>query len=58
MNPLGQTIYYGKYSRQKDTINILSSNYNGYAKQLPQTGLIHSDTVYWSGFDVMLVDRK
>jgi hypothetical protein len=54
---LGQTIYYGKYSRQQDTIKILSSNYNGHV-QLPQTGIIQSDTVYWSNFDVMLVDKK
>jgi hypothetical protein len=57
-NKLGQTIYHGKYSRNRDTINIISSNYSGYAKQLPQTGLIQNDTVYWSGFDIMLVDKK
>jgi hypothetical protein len=54
---LGQTIYYGKYSRRQDTISILSSNYNGHV-QLPQTGIIKSDTVYWRNFDVMLVDKK
>ena len=53
---LGQTFYFGKFAKQKDTINILSSNYNGM--RLPQTGLIQSDTVFWSDFDVMLIDNN
>ena len=55
---LGHTIFYGKYYRNKDTLNIVSSNYNGYAHRLPKTGIIQKDTVYWNKFDTMLVDRK
>ena len=55
---LGQTVYYGKYDKQNDTLNILEDNYNGYAKELPKTGVIKSDTVFWTKFDTMLVDKK
>ena len=54
---LGQTIYYGNYSRRQDTINILSSNYNGDIL-LPLIGLIQRDTLYWRDFDVMLIKKK
>jgi hypothetical protein len=54
---LGQTISYGSYSRNKDTINILNSNYNGYATPLPKSGIVSSDTIYWKGFDTMLVEH-
>ena len=55
---LGQTIYYGSYSKRKDTLNILRSNYNSHAKRLPQKGTIQSDTVYWNNFDIMLVGKE
>ena len=55
---LGHKIFYGKYSRSKDTLNILSSNYNGYAESLPQIGFIQNGIVYWNDFDTMLVDKK
>jgi hypothetical protein len=57
-NLLGHKIFYGKYSRNKDTLNIISSNYNGYVQHLPQTGIVQKDTVYWDKFDTMLVDKR
>jgi len=55
---LGQTVYYGKYIKQGDTLKILGSNYNGSAKGLPKTGLIKADTVFWNKFDTMLLDKE
>jgi hypothetical protein len=53
-----QTVYYGKYDKQNDTLNILETNYTGYVKELPKTGVITADTVFWNKFDKMLVDKK
>ena len=55
---LGQTVYYGKYDKLNDTLFINDNNYNGYVKELPKTGTIKADTVYWTKFDTMLIDRK
>ena len=55
---VGQTVYYGKYCKQQDTLKILETNYDGYAKELPKTGIIKSDTVYWNRFDTMLIDKE
>jgi hypothetical protein len=52
-----KTIYYGKYAQSGNVINIQSSNYDGYAKQLPEIGLIKNDTVFWKGFDTMVVEK-
>jgi hypothetical protein len=38
-----------------DTIKIKSSNYNGDAKNFPKQGVIRKDTVFWIGFDTMLI---
>ena len=54
----GQTVYYGKYDKLNDTIFIGENNYNSYVKKLPKTGTIKADTVYWSKFDTMLIDKK
>ena len=55
---LGQTVYYGKYDKFNDKLFIRDNNYNGYLKELPKTGTIKSDTVYWTKFDTMLIDKK
>lgn len=55
---LGQTVYYGKYDKLNDTIFIRDNNYNGYVKELPKTATIRADTVYWTRFDTMLIDKK
>jgi hypothetical protein len=55
---LGQTVYYGKYDKLNDTLFINDNNYNGYVKELPKAGTIKADTVYWTKFDTMLIDRK
>lgn len=57
-NRLGQTVYYGKYDKLNDTLFIGDNNYNGYVKNFPKTGIIKADTVYWSNFDTMLIDKK
>ncbi|MFT3904010.1 MAG: hypothetical protein QM727_12610 [Niabella sp.] len=57
-NRLGQTVYYGKYDKLNDTLFIRDNNYNGYVRELPKTGIIKDDTVYWTKFDTMLIDRK
>jgi len=55
---LGQTVYYGKYDKLNDILFIGDNNYTGYVKQLPTTGTIKADTVYWTNFDKMLIDKK
>lgn len=57
-NKLGQVIYFGSYSKLKDTIKIISSNYDGLTKKLPEWGVIRNDTIYWDKFDTMLVDKN
>ena len=57
-NLFGQTIYYGNYQKQGDTLRILQSNYDGSVKPFPTTGIIKADTVFWNKFDTMLVDRE
>jgi len=54
----GQTIFYGRYTKQVDTLKITESNYNGQAIELPKTGLIKIDTVFWNKFDTMLVRKE
>jgi hypothetical protein len=56
-NKLGQTVYYGKYSKRNDSLQILKSNYHGLAKELPGVGIIKGDTIFWNGFDAMKVDE-
>jgi hypothetical protein len=55
---LGQTVFYGKFSKQQDTLKLLESNYEGHVKKLPMTGIINLDTVYWNGFDTMVIDKE
>jgi hypothetical protein len=55
---LRQTVYYGRYNKQNDTLFLRDNNYNGYVKQLPKTGTIKADTVLWTNFDTMLIDKK
>jgi hypothetical protein len=54
-NILGETVFYGRYERQQDTLFIGKNNYSGDAKELPVKGVINADTVYWNKFDTMLV---
>lgn len=56
-SPLNQTIYYGNYKPEKDAIHIISSNYDGYISNFPTTGHIKSDTLFWSNFDTMLIEK-
>ncbi|GAB2826897.1 hypothetical protein GCM10027043_30640 [Ferruginibacter profundus] len=51
------TVYYGKYNRKGDTMTIKESNYSGYAKKLPEFGVIRNDTMFWNTFDTMLVNK-
>jgi hypothetical protein len=53
--PFGIKRFYGKYSLKNDTITIISHNYKGYAGDLPKVGFILKDTVYWNGFDKMIL---
>jgi len=55
---LGQTIYYGKYLKVNDTINIISTNNKVEIHNFPQWGFIENDTMYWYGFDEMIVDKQ
>ena len=57
-NRLGQVIYYGKYLKSNDSINLVAINYTGFAKHFPKNGLIKKDTMLWTNFDTMLVERK
>ena len=57
-NRLGQTVYYGKYDKQNDIIFIRDNNYNGFVNELPKTGAIKADTVFWTRFDTMLIEKK
>ena len=57
-NLLGQTIYYGMYQKQGDTLKIIQSNYEGNVKQFPITGIVKADTVFWNNFDTMLVEKE
>lgn len=55
---MGQTVYYGKYAKRNDTLNILETNYNDYTKKLSKKGIIKVDTVFWVKSDTMLVDKE
>jgi hypothetical protein len=55
---LGETIYYGKYSKVNDTINIINTNNEVEINNFPKWGFIENDTIYWYGFDEMVVDKK
>jgi hypothetical protein len=57
-NLLGETVFYGSYEKQQDTLFIGDNNYNGPANNLPAKGVIIADTVYWNKFDTMLVERR
>jgi hypothetical protein len=54
----GETIYYGKYLKVNDTINIISTNNEVDIDNFPKWGFIENDTMYWYGFDNMVVDKK
>jgi hypothetical protein len=54
---LGHDKYIGQYKKEGDTIRILNSNYRGNL-HLPQIGVIIKDTMYWSGFDTMILKTK
>lgn len=57
-NMLGQTIYYGNYTKVNNTLSIINANYNKEVIKLPLVGTIKNDTVYWKNFDTMLIDTK
>lgn len=57
-NQLGQTIFYGKYEIINDSLFIRDNNYNGHFYTLPKTGIIKADTVFWTNFDTMLIDKN
>lgn len=53
----GHDEYIGRYDKERDTIQILSSNYRGNLR-LPKTGTIIKDTMFWNGFDTMVLEMK
>lgn len=55
---LGQTIYYGKYLKVNDTINIINTDNETGINNFPKWGFIENDTMYWYGFDEMVVDKQ
>lgn len=57
LNLLYQTTYYGRYELKGDTLRITSNNYSGAITNFPTTGIIKNDTIYWKGFDTMLIDK-
>lgn len=48
---MGSTIYFGKYSRDRNQITILRSNYDG--ESFPKRGIVKDSLVYWEGFETM-----
>lgn len=54
---MGNTIYYGKYRRIKDTIKIIQMLQQPFLiDRFPTTGLLRNDTCFWNnGFDTMIV---
>jgi amino acid transporter len=56
-NLFGSVVYYGKYNKVGDSLNILGYNYDGGIEKLPKYGLIKNDTVYWNNFDTMVIDK-
>jgi hypothetical protein len=56
-NLFSKVLYYGEYNKIGDSIEVLNSNYEGTIKELPKTGIIKNDTVYWNKFDTMIIDK-
>lgn len=54
---LGNTIYYGTYSLNNDTLIILESNFKNETMTMPTIGVIRNDTVYWDNLYPMPIDK-
>lgn len=54
---LDQTIYYGTYKLERNLIQITSSNTGDDIPNFPNSGRIKSDTLFWSNFDTMLIEK-
>jgi hypothetical protein len=55
---LGQTVYYGNYDKLNDTLFIRDNIYNGYVNEFQKIGIIKADTVNWTNFDTMLIEKN
>jgi hypothetical protein len=56
-NLFGQTLYYGRYAIQHNSIILTRSNYDGDEKNFPALGVIRKDTVFWIGSDTMIIEK-
>ncbi len=53
---LGQDIFYGRYYRNKDTIVVAQTNYDGIAQKLPFTGIMKGNLLIWNNNDTMEIN--